>query len=64
MAKAIYDLLRERIEMGRGEFPQLSWPGERPSLEVFVDKGSWLIFVWNQGKSRMAQDTFSALARV
>ena len=35
MAKAIYDLLRERIEMGRGEFPQLSWPGE-----VFVDKGS------------------------
>ena len=44
MAKAIYDLLRERIEMGRGEFPQLSWPGERPSLEVFVDKSSWLIF--------------------
>ena len=44
MAKAIYDLLRERIEMGRGEFPQLSWPGERPSLEVFVDNGSWLIF--------------------
>ena len=40
MAKLIYDLLRERIEMGRGEFPQLSWPGERPSLEVFVDKGS------------------------
>ena len=30
--------------MGRGEFPLLSWPGERPSLEVFVDKSSWLIF--------------------
>ena len=40
MAKAIYDLLGERIEMGRGEFSQLSWSGERPSLEVFVDKGS------------------------
>ena len=35
---------REKIELGRGEFPTLSWPGERPSLEEFVDKGSWLIF--------------------
>ena len=29
---------------GRSDFPTMSWPGQRPSLETFVAEGSWLIF--------------------
>ena len=44
IAAAIYNTPREEIPLGRGNFPVMTWPGERPCLSTFVGSASWLLF--------------------
>ena len=45
MTKELYNIDRvEKIESGRTANPDMTWPGQRPSLSTFIGPGSWLIF--------------------
>ena len=44
IAKAILGQPREVIKPGKPKFPDMVWPGVRPSVAHFVTPDSWLVF--------------------
>ena len=44
LGKAILSQPREAIKLGKPKFPDMVWPGVRPSVAHFVTPDSWLLF--------------------